>query len=239
MDFPVTLIIPELNPPEFTLNGIARTLVDNMIGHVQSGLMEANREIDTSVASGTAPIFDGSSWFSREPTSHAFKPINIRVNNVLLQSTPTADRRQLLNNKDGTIALLDDVYGIKNTVIVQEGLVSVDWNSGKDFMCVLSGNRRSTFYMFHSKPGMEIDLLLVNNGTNQLVNTWDPLIHWPTDTPPVVPAANTGTSAMLKVNLVNVAGIIYGEFINYTDVTPWSITDTAHFTQVAQPVSIS
>ena len=58
-------------------------------------------------------------------------------------------------------------------------------------LCVLSGNRKSSFYMFHSKPGMEIDLLLVNNGTNQLVYTWDPLIHWPANTPPVVPAANT------------------------------------------------
>jgi hypothetical protein len=232
MDFPITLAIPDLNPRNNTLRGIYDNLIAEMSGTVESGLMDAGIDTDPDSASGPAPKFDGGSWHSWEIANHTFTPVNTQVQNVLLQASPTASRRQLLNDKDGVVALLDDAYGKRPTVILPEGLVSVDWDSGNDFMCVLSGNRKSAFYMFHSRPGMEIDILLVNNGTNQLVQTWDPLIHWPINIPPVVPAANAGTSAMLKVNLVNVGGTIYGEFLNYVNVSSWSY-------DAAQPLFIS
>jgi hypothetical protein len=232
MDFPVTLVIPDLNPQNNTLRGIYDNLIAEMSGTVESGLMDASLDTDPASASGPAPKFDGSSWHSWEIDNHTFTPVNTQVHNVLLQSSPTAHRRQILNDKDGTIALLDDAYGKRPTVILPEGLVSVDWDSGDDFLCVLSGNRKSAFYMFHSKPGMEIDILLINNGTNQLTETWDPLIHWPSSISPIVPAAKAGTSAMLKVNLVNLDGTIYGEFWVYSASAPWSY-------DAAQPLFIS
>ena len=95
--------------------------------------MDASVHTDPASASGPAPKFDGSSWHSWEVANHTFTPINTQVHNVLLQSSPTAPRRQILNNKDGVVALLDDAYGIRQTVILPEGLVSVDWDSGDDF----------------------------------------------------------------------------------------------------------
>ena len=131
-----------------------------MIGIVESGLMEASLDVDPAVATGPGLKFDGSSWHSWEQSNHAFTPVSVTVNNVLLQAAPTANRRQYCRTKTDVMALLDDVYGIRPTVILPEGLVSVDWDMGDDFLCVLSGNRQSSFYMFHSKPGMEIDMLV-------------------------------------------------------------------------------
>ena len=190
MDFPITLLIPTLRPKDATQRGIASELVDNMGGSVDSGLLPSG-SID-------------------------FEPTGNQVGNVTLDSQPTSDHQQSLQNKQGVIALLDDVYGIRDTVILPEGLVSVDWDSGKSFLCVLSGNRQSTFYMFHSKAGMEITLLLVNNGTAQTVHAWDAAIKWAGGTAPAMPAATPGGGAIMKVNLVNVNQVIYGEGVNYS-----------------------
>lgn len=191
MDFPITLHIPEFRPVRGTPQGIATTLVDNMSGSIENILTTDDEPIQ-------------------------FDPAPIRVNNVTVDATPANDRLQSIQDKDGEIALLDDAYGIRPTVILPEGLVSVDWDIANDFKCVLSGNRESVFYMFHSQAGQEINILVVNQGTNQLVDTWDTLIQWPSSTPPVMPPSTPGGYAMQKVNLVNVNGIIYGEFFNYT-----------------------
>lgn len=191
MEFPVILHIPEFRPLAITPKEIARSLVNNMSGVVESGIVDSEDDFKVNLST-------------------------IQVNGVTLTSDPTADRQQTLQNKSGVIALLDDAYGIGDTVILPEGLVSVDWDMGKRFLVTLSGNRQSAFYMFHSKPGMEIDLLLVNQGTNQTVGAWDAAIKWPAGTPPSMPPALSGASALMKVNLVNVNGVIYGESLNYS-----------------------
>ena len=205
MDFPINLKISDLRPLELNPKGIARSLVENMYGSVESGVLDADQLSQTD---GPLPVYEGSRSFG------------VNVGNVFLQSSPTANRNHVFQNKDGVVALLDDVYGISGTVVVPEGLVSVDWTLGKDFLCVLSGNRQSTFYMFHSHAGMEIDLLLVNNGTSQTVHTWDPLIKWPGGTATAMPASEAGAASMLKVNLVNVNGVIYGEPTAYAVTAP-------------------
>jgi hypothetical protein len=218
MDFPIELNIAELRPKEFTMRRLAEAILENMTGIVQEGLMYASTDPDPQV--GPAPMFDGKSWQSWETSEYRYSPINVQVNSVILESDPTANRLQLIQNKDGVIATLDEAYGIRDTVILQEGLVTVDWSKGNDFLCVLSGNRQSAFYMAHSKAGMEIDILLVNNGTNQLVGGWDALIQWPGGAPPVMPSAKSGTSARQKVTLRNINGTIYGEFLSYAHADP-------------------
>ncbi len=205
MNFPINLKISDLRPLELNPKGIARAIVENMYGSVESGILDADQLSQTD---GPLPVYEGTRSFG------------VKSDNVFLQSSPTANRNQIFQNKDGVVALLDDAYGIRPTVVVPEGLVSVDWKLGKDFLCVLSGNRQSTFYMVHSQAGMEIDLLLVNNGTSQTVHTWDPLIKWPSGTATAVPAAEAGAAAMLKVNLVNVNGVIYGEPTAYAVTAP-------------------
>jgi hypothetical protein len=202
MDFPVSLQIPELRPKSQTMRGVLYELVENMTGQVESGILDAE-ELQTGPST-----FEG------------VQPFTLKSGNVILQGTPTANRLHQFQNKNGVVALLDDAYGVRPTVILPEGLVSVDWDVSDNFMVVLDGRRQSTFYMTHSKAGMEIDLLLVNNGTNQTVYAWDPLIKWPASTPPTMPAASSGTSALLLVTVENVGGVMYGEYLNYSSGAP-------------------
>jgi len=190
MDFPVSLHIPELRPSKVTPREVALTLVDNMVGEVESGILESDS--------------------TNTPTTE------LRVQNVTLKAFPLTNRQQTLQNKSGVIALLDDAYKIQNTVILPEGLVSVDWDMGKNFMCVLSADRQSAFYMTHSRAGMERNLLIINEGTKQTIGAFDPSILWPAGTAPTMPAASAGSSALLLVMLRNVNGLIYGESSTYT-----------------------
>jgi hypothetical protein len=221
-DFPIELHVAELRPAEFTLNRLSEALVENMSGTVKEVLMDASIDTEPTHGAGAAPKFTGGTWYSWEQSLHTYTPVDTRIGDVLLAANPSIDRRQVLQNKDGVIALHDDVYWISPTVLLVEGLVTIDWAKGTNFLCILSGNRKSAFYVAHSKPGMEIDVLLVNNGINQLVEAWDPLVLWPGGTQPVMPAALPGTSARQKITLRNVNGIIYGEYVNYTAGAPFS-----------------
>ncbi len=196
MDFPVSLHIPQLNPAKLAPREVAIAIVDNMLGSVESGVLEAeNNEIELS-------------------------PNTLVVQGVKITASPSANRIQTLQNKSGVIALVDDTYRIQDTVILPEGLVSVDWDMGRNFLCILSGNRQSAFYMAHSRAGMERNLVIVNNGTNQTVGTFDPLINWPASTAPTMPAATAGSSALLKISLRNIGGVIYGESLVYSSSSP-------------------
>ncbi len=179
MDLPITLHIPDLHPTDSTPRGIAKAIVDTMGGEIESGLLDASEEI-------------------------TFTTDTLVVQNTKIEALPSSDRQQTLQNKSGVLALLDDTFGVRDTVILPEGLVSVDWEA---------------FYMFHQKAGMKIDLLLVNSGTKQLVGTWDAAIKWPSSVAPVMPAATPGTSALLLVTIRDVNDVLYGEYVNFP-VTP-------------------
>jgi hypothetical protein len=221
-DFPIELHVAELRPAEFTLKRVSEALVANMSGTVKEILMDASVDIAPVESTGAAPKFTGGTWYSWEQSLHIYTPVDTRVGDVLITANPTINRIQILQNKDGVVALHDDVYWISPTVLLTEGLVTIDWNKGTNFLCVLSGNRKSAFYMAHAKEGMEIDVLLVNNGINQLVETWDPAVLWPGGAQPVMPAALPGTSARQKITLRNVNNIIYGEYVNYAAGAPLS-----------------
>ena len=192
MEFPVSLYIPQLHPVKTTPREIASTIVDNMLGSVESGILEAEND------------------------QIALSPSELVIQGVRVTSSPSANRLQILQNKSGVVALLDDTYLIQDTVILPEGLVSVDWDMGKNFMCVLSADRQSAFYMTHSRAGMERNLLIINEGTKQTIGAFDPSILWPAGTAPTMPAASAGSSALLLVMLRNVNGLIYGESSTYT-----------------------
>jgi hypothetical protein len=201
MDFPVSLHIPDFRPLDNSLKGIASSLPDSMVGSIESGVIDTE---ELAQVNGPSPVFEGNQAFG------------IKVNNVTLQSTPTDNRNQIFQDKDGVVALVDDIQGLRPTVILPEGLVSVDWSVADNFMCILSGNRQSAFYMAHSKDGMKVKLLLVNQGTNQTVGTWDASINWPAGSAPSMPSALVGASAFLLVELRNINNIIYGESLSYS-----------------------
>lgn len=217
--FPVNYNIHELPILGFTLRNIYDALVANLSGSIDETILPAadnplSGSID-QIGTSFAPMFTGDGWNIWDDKLKVYRPTTPRVGNVSLEASPTQDRLQGIQNKDGRVALLEDAYRIRETLVLREGLVSVDWDKTNSFQCSLGTNRKSAIYMTHSKPGMEIDLLLINDGTAQQV-VWDSSIKWPAATAPQPPAAAPGISNAVLVTLRNINGTIYGEYLNYS-----------------------
>ena len=210
IQFPVTTHINELPVLGFTLNNLYNSLIANLKGKAGGVLLESTLSPTPSV---TTPWFDGASWNVWKSELTSYQPVSIIADGVKLSSAPTQNRVQTLQAQDGVIALLDDLYNIRPTITLQEGLVSVDWNMASSFIVILSGDRESALYMINSNPGMSIRILLVNSGTSQTV-TWDSAIKWQGGTAPPVPVSKPGTSNTQLVTLRNINGVIYAEYTN-------------------------
>lgn len=211
--FPVNYQIHDLPTLGFTLENIYYALANNITGSIDDTVLPAVSDPEQD-QSHFAPWFTGDSWNVWDDTLKAYIPATTIVGNVTLTANATADRLQHIQNKAGIIALTSDAYIARETVILREGLVSVDWDKASSFRCALGVNRQTAIYMTHSKPGMEIELLVVNNGTSQTV-AWDPAIQWPSGTAAQPPAAVPGQAKALLVTLKNIAGTIYADFLNY------------------------
>lgn len=216
--FLVNWNIHDLPVLSFTLNNIYSALHQNLTGTIDDTVLPSVAD-PSQQKSSFAPWLNGSSWYVWDNDLKGYRPAVVFADKVKLDASPTANRIQTLQNKSGTVALLDDAYSVRDTVILPEGLVSVDWDRGIRFKCALSGNRQSAFYMTHSKPGMKIKLQVINKGTSQTVGTWDPLIKWPANTAPTMPAAKPGTSSSIIIGLENINGTIYGDSSAYEHTT--------------------
>lgn len=212
--FPVNYSIHDLPVLGFTLGNIYTALAQNIAGSIDSVILPAVADPSFD-KSHFAPWFDGASWNIWDFERSTYRPTGVSIGNVRLNSEPTDNRVQYVQNKSGVIALLDDAYRIRPTITLQEGLVSVDWDSGSNFKVTLSGNRKSVFYMQHTRAGQTIRILIINSGTNQTINAWDSTIIWPAGTAPVMPAANPGSAKAMIVMIRNINGILYGESQTY------------------------
>jgi hypothetical protein len=121
-----------------------------------------------------------------------------------------ATRKQLLQDKDGTIALLSDVYEGRPAIELAGTTPTIDWSAGHQFSEILTGN--TTIKMINSLDGQRITVSLRNNATSYTV-TWPatPAVFWTSGSPPV----QTPNKTDLYV-LRNIAGSIFGRQIaNY------------------------
>lgn len=210
--FDVDYVIHDLTVSGYTLNNIYNSIAKNIRGTIEDTILPfvANPMQAQSTA---APYFDGETWYVFSVDTNTYIPTKITVGNVSLSANPTVNRLQRVQSKSDTIALLDDVYGKRNTITLQEGLVVVDWSMATNFRVILSGNRQTVFYMQNSQIGMRVRVLVVNNGTNQTVNSWDSAIKWPGGSAPSVPAADAGGAKSLLATIRNINGTLYGESI--------------------------
>lgn len=213
VNFPVNYQIHDLPALGFTLENIYYALANNITGSIDDTVLPAVSD-PSQDQSHFAPWFTGDSWMVWDDTLKGYIPATTVVGNVTLTASPTADRQQSLQDKSGVIALTDDAYLTRETVILREGLVSVDWSKASYFRCALGANRQTAIYMTNSQPGMEIELLVVNNGTSQTV-AWDPVIQWPSAVAAQPPASTPGQANAVLVNLKNIAGTIYADYLNY------------------------
>jgi hypothetical protein len=120
------------------------------------------------------------------------------------------DRFQTLQDKDGTVALLSDIYAGRPTIVLSGATPTIDWSLSNNFTQVLPSN--ITVSMKNSQPGQEVVVTLKNNATSYTV-TWaaTPAIFWPAGTPPSQTASKTDMYI-----LKNIGGSILGRQVaNY------------------------
>lgn len=117
------------------------------------------------------------------------------------------DFTQTLQDKDGTIALLSDVYVGRPAVVLTGTTPTIDWSQGHHFTETLSGN--TTIKMSNMQDGQRITVKLANSGTSYTV-TWPSYVFWPSTTP---------TQTALKTDIYtfrNIGGTIIGRQVpNY------------------------
>jgi hypothetical protein len=212
-NFPVNYTIKDLSYTPLKLRDLWDALASNLQATVDEGIIGA-RSI-ANPATEESPWLDAGTWKVWDDTSKAYTPAGVIVGSVQLSAEPTANRLQTIQDKDGTIALLDDAYGIRETVILPDGAVGVDWDSGTNFLCRIK--RKTYFHMQHSRSGMRRRLWVVNSGTNNTL-LWDAAIKWPTGGAPAMPAAPAGGAASLMVTLYNINDIIYAEYQTQTGI---------------------
>lgn len=124
------------------------------------------------------------------------------------KSSILPDRIQTLQDKDGTVALLSDVYEGRPAVTLTGTAPTIDWSQGHHFVETLSGN--TTVKMSNSVDGQKIAVALRNNATSYTV-TWPTYVFWPNGTP-------TQTASKTDLYIFrNIGGSILGRQVaNFT-----------------------
>lgn len=169
--------------------------------------------------SDVGPWHDGESWNKWNGSEYVPSAIRIGGAGFKVQlgdyTTVGADtilpsRFQTLQDKDGIVALLDDVYVGRPAVELIGTTPSIDWNLGHHFYQILGGN--TTIQHINSQPGQRIVVTLRNNATSYSV-TWSatPEIFWPSGVSPSQTASKTD-----KYEFENINGSILGRQVpNY------------------------
>lgn len=126
-------------------------------------------------------------------------------------SNPLATRTQTLQDKDGVVAVLDDIYVGRPVVVLSGATPTIDWNLGHHFVEILPGN--TTVKMANSKPGQRIVAVFRNVATSYALS-WSstPAISWPAG---IIPTQTPNKAD--KYEFENIGGSILGkQTANYT-----------------------
>ena len=208
-------------PEDFTgsLQDFQTRFLQNLRGSIDETSVLGGQMGGSKPTSDVGPWFNGDSWHIWNGSDYV--PATVKVGGagfvVQLGDYTTAgasdilpNKIQTLQDKDGTIALLSDVYVGRPCVTLIGTTPTVDWSLGHHFTQILGGN--TTVRHSNSQPGQRIVVSLKNNATSYSV-TWSstPAVFWPAGTPPSQTASKTDLYIF-----ENVAGSIFGRQVaNY------------------------
>lgn len=180
-------------PPDFsgTLQDFQDRFLLNLRGHISETQVLLGQVGGAKPLTNIGPWLNDATWYVWNGSEYV--PTTVRVGGpgytVQLgnyttvgdtKSSIVASRTQLLQDKDGTVALLDDVYVGRPAVILTGTTPTIDWNLSNNFTETLPGN--STMKMSNFKDGQRIAVSLKNNATSYTV-TWPSYIFWPSGAP--------------------------------------------------------
>lgn len=202
-----------------TLQDFQTRFLLNLHGIIEEADVVSGKVGGTKPVVDSGPWFDGVSWHTWNGSEYVPAMVKIGGAGYTVQLgdyTTVGDtqlipsKQQTLQDKDGVVALLSDVYVGRPCVILSGTTPTIDWSQGHHFAEILSGN--TTIKHTNSKPGQRIVVTLRNNATSYSV-TWSstPAIFWPAGTPPSQTASKTD-----KYEFENINGSILGRQVpNY------------------------
>ena len=198
-------------PSDF--NGSLQDFQDRFLLNLRGTIDEA--DVVLGQVGGTKPItdvgpwFDGESWHKWNGSDYVPSAVKVASAGYVVQlgdyttvdATQLLPKTQTLQDKDGVVALLSDIYVGRPCVILTTATPSIDWGLSNHFTETLSAN--TTVSMKNSKPGQRIVVTLVNPSSYTVA--WPSYIFWAGGSAPT--QTTTGTD---KYEFENVAGSIYG-----------------------------
>lgn len=147
-----------------------------------------------------------------------------------LQATCTANRKQYLQDKDGTVALTSDIStGIGIETLTSGATMTLDWTNNKEKFVTL-GASTTVSLIGTPQESQWMDIWFENNITAYTV-TWGNTILWPAATAPTMTTASAGQRRISHVRLYSLGkppgNTIYGEYtLNYQAATAGAATPT-------------
>lgn len=177
------------------------SITDTNVLQGQVGGSQPTTNIGPWLNNGTWYVWSGSTYV---PTTIKVGSANFTVT-VLPELVSGVARIQTLQDKDGTVALLSDVYQGQPTVVLTTTTPVIDWSLGnKYFAQTLSGD--TTYQIINAKDGQRKVIAVTNSGTSYAV-TWPSSIFWAGGTP-----TQTASKTDLYV-LYNINGSLIGRQI--------------------------
>jgi len=183
-----------------TLQDFQDRFLANLRGEIPDSQVLAGQSGGTRPTSDVGPWFNGQAWHVWNGSEYVPSPIKIGSGGYVIQlgdyttvgdsDSILPDRVQTLQDKDGTVALLSDVYEGRPTISLSGATPMIDWSLSDSFTEVLPSN--IVVSMKNSQPGQEIVVTFKNNATAYTV-TWPsaPPIFWPTGSAPAQTASKT------------------------------------------------
>ena len=154
-----------------------------------------------------------SRWLTWNPSIGRYgediKQLDNSGYHITLGAEPLTDSRDaIFPNQGGTVALLQDVFVPRDTVVIDQTALNIDWSLGNDFIIRLTQD--STFTSSNVEDGQKITVTVENNGTAFGAN-FSALIQWPGGSEPAQPVATGGSDAVGIYYLRRINGVTYGE----------------------------
>lgn len=208
-------------PSDFrgTLQDFQTRFLTNLRGSISETQVLTGQVGGSKPVSNSGPWLNNDTWYVWNGTDYVPTTVKVGNNGSVIKlgsflgtsaGVALSDFTQTLQDKDGTIALLSDVYQGRPSVVLSTTSPTIDWSQGHQFVETLPGN--TTIKMINSVDGESIVVALKNNATSYTV-TWPtiPAIFWTSGSAPVQTASKTDLYI-----LTNIAGSIFGRAVqNY------------------------
>lgn len=200
-------------PSDFSgsLQDFQTKFLSNLRGYIEDTEVLIGQINGARPTTNIGPWLNSDTWYVWNGSQYV--PTSIKVggadyvvqlsNEYLNTKDIIPDKTQTLQDKDGTVALLTDVYEGRSAIVLSGTSPTIDWSLSKNFTQVLTGN--TTYKISNSKDGQQVVVAVANGATGYTVS-WPSSIFWTTISPP----SQSGPNLTDLYVLYNIGGSVFG-----------------------------